>query len=137
MEIAVISGKGGSGKSSISAAFMSLCPQVVAIDCDVDASNLYLLFQPHNEKTLSFVTGQHAVVNSEICVACGKCFNLCRFDAIRIEKVAVIDEINCDGCGLCARFCPVNAISMKAVDKSMIYIGAFRWNNDLWKIGSR
>ena len=127
MEIAVISGKGGSGKSSISAAFMSLFPQVVAIDCDVDASNLYLLFQPHNEKTFSFVTGRHAVVNSDNCISCGKCFSLCRFDAIKIEKAAVIDEINCDGCGLCARFCPVNAISMKAVDKSMIYIGTFRY----------
>ena len=130
MEIAVISGKGGTGKSSISAAFMSLVSNVMAVDCDVDASNLYLLFHPFHDKELVFVSDKHAKVDNEVCIGCGRCEELCRFDAIEMTQgKAVIDEISCDGCALCYRICPVDAITMIPVDKSRMYIGTFRHGN--------
>jgi len=130
MEIAVISGKGGSGKSSISAAFISMLSNVIAVDCDVDAANLHLVFNPIWEEEHSFVSGSYAVVKKELCVKCGKCMQLCCFDAIKIENdFPVINEISCDGCQLCARVCPVSAIIMEQNDKSRICIGKFKYGN--------
>lgn len=130
MEIAVISGKGGTGKSSISAAFISLASNVIAVDCDVDASNLHLLFRPSHNKEIVFVSGKHAKVNNEICINCEKCKELCKFDAIEIkDNRLIINEINCDGCALCYRICPTNAIEMISVDKSRIYTGTSRHGN--------
>lgn len=130
MEIAVISGKGGSGKSSISAAFISMLSSVVAIDCDVDASNLHLLFNPIWKNEYPFILGSYAVVNNNLCIKCGKCPQMCCFDAIKIENdFPVINEISCDGCQLCARECPVSAIKMENNDKSRIYIGKFKYGS--------
>ena len=130
MEIAVISGKGGSGKSSISAAFISMLSNVVAVDCDVDASNLHLVFSPVWENKYSFISGSYAVVNKELCVKCGRCSQICSFDAIQIANdFPVINEISCDGCQLCARECPVSAIKMENNDKSCIYIGNTKYGN--------
>ena len=130
MEIAVISGKGGSGKSSISAAFFSMLSSVVAIDCDVDASNLHLLFNPIWKNEYPFISGSYAVVNNDLCIKCGKCSQMCCFDAIKIENdFPVINEISCDGCQLCARECPVSAIKMENNDKSRIYIGKFKYGS--------
>jgi MinD superfamily P-loop ATPase len=126
-QIAVISGKGGTGKSSISAAFATLNGKVVIADCDVDAANLYLLFQPSDEEEELFISGYKAVINYEKCSGCGLCLNYCRFDAISSEKNrVVINEISCDGCFLCSRICPENAIKMVANDKSRLYSGSFR-----------
>lgn len=130
MEIAVISGKGGTGKSSISAAFMSLLSGITAVDCDVDASNLYLLFQSFDKKERVFISGKHAVVDVESCVGCGLCADFCRFGAIKmIDGLAVIDEVSCDGCALCSRICKADAIVMEPSDRSRIYSGKFRYGN--------
>lgn len=130
MEIAIISGKGGTGKSSISAAFMSFISNVMAVDCDVDASNLYLLFHPNHQKEFVFVSGKHAEINSELCIGCKKCEEYCSFGAIKIiDKKVVIDEISCEGCSLCYRICPENAIKMIPTDKSRMYRGTFRYGN--------
>ena len=130
MEIAVISGKGGSGKSSISAAFISMLSNVVAIDCDVDASNLHLLFSPVWKNEYSFISGSYAVVDIDLCVKCGRCSQICSFHAIKTDNgFPIIDEISCDGCRLCVHECPASAIKMENNDKSHIYIGQFKYGS--------
>ncbi len=127
MEIAIISGKGGTGKSSVSASFATLGGKIVIADCDVDAANLYLLFNPENEEEEVFISGHKAVINYEKCSGCGLCLNYCRFDAISSQNNRVImDEISCDGCFLCSRICPENAIKMVPNDKSRLYSGSFK-----------
>lgn len=127
MEIAVISGKGGTGKSSISAAFATLSENVVLADCDVDAANLYILFNPTHEEEQVFVSGQKAVIDYEKCTSCGQCIEYCRFDAIsEINGEMIISETLCDGCRLCSRICPSEAITMVNEDKSRMYAGSFR-----------
>jgi len=127
MEIAVISGKGGTGKSSISAAFATQKTRTVLADCDVDAANLFILFNPENEEENVYISGHKAVINYDLCTACGLCENYCRFDAIStVEGIVTISEISCDGCFLCSRICPENAISMIPNDKSRLYSGSFR-----------
>ena len=127
MEIAIISGKGGTGKSSISAAFATLQNEIVLADCDVDAANLYLLFNPVCDEEYAFVTGQKAVINQEKCDSCGVCIDYCRFDAIveKDHKVAILETL-CDGCLLCSRVCPREAIDIVNEDKSRMYAGYFQ-----------
>jgi len=127
MEIAVISGKGGTGKSSLSAAFATTGEKVVLADCDVDAANLYLLFNPVHEDEEVYISGHKATVDASKCTNCGKCIDYCRFDAISPgEKVIHISDISCEGCFLCSHICPVNAIDMIPNDKSRMYSGSFR-----------
>lgn len=127
MEIAIISGKGGSGKSSISAAFATLQNEIVLADCDVDAANLYLLFNPVCDEEYSFISGQKAVINQDKCNSCGVCIDYCRFDAIieKENKVSIIETL-CDGCLLCSRICPHDAIRIANEDKSRMYAGYFQ-----------
>lgn len=126
-QIAVISGKGGTGKSSISAAFATLNGNVVLGDCDVDAANLYLLFNPTTEEEIVYISGHKAVIDYDLCTNCGICEKYCRFDAISIINGKVlISEISCDGCFLCSHVCPENAINMVQNDKSRMYSGSFR-----------
>lgn len=127
MEIAVISGKGGTGKSFISAAFATLDEKVVLADCDVDAANLYLIFDPENEEESVFVGGQKAKIDYNSCLNCGLCLSHCRFGAISFKNDQyIISETSCDGCKLCYRVCPAYAISMVINDKSRLYSGDFR-----------
>jgi MinD superfamily P-loop ATPase len=127
MEIALISGKGGTGKSCISAAFATLNGQVVVADCDVDAANLYLLFNPTHEEEIVYIAGHKAVINYDLCTSCGICESYCRFDAISVINGKVsISGISCDGCFLCSHICPENAINMIQNDKSRMYSGSFR-----------
>lgn len=127
MEIAVISGKGGTGKSSISAAFATLSNNILLADCDVDAANMYLIFDPYIEQEENFISGKKATIDYSICSSCGYCMENCRFDAISFDgSKIVISEVLCDGCKLCAHICPANAITMVNSDKSKIFIGSFR-----------
>ncbi len=127
MEIAVISGKGGTGKSSISAAFATASDNIVLADCDVDAANLYLLFDPSREEEAVYVAGHKAVIDYSICTDCGLCAGYCRFDAIStVHDRVEIAEVSCDGCFLCSRICSVKAISMVPNDRSRMYSGSFR-----------
>jgi len=127
MELAVISGKGGTGKSSISAAFATLSEKVVLADCDVDAANLYILFNPSHEEEQVYIGGQKAEINYSLCTNCNLCIDYCRFGAISFLNVKVIiSETSCDGCKLCSRICPAEAISMIDSNKSRMYAGTFR-----------
>lgn len=127
MEIAIISGKGGTGKSSISSAFATMNSSVVLADCDVDAANLFLIFNPTHEEEQVYIAGHKAEINYDICSGCGMCLDYCRFDAISIrDDKVVIEEVSCDGCFLCSRICPENAIIMIPKDKSRMYSGSFR-----------
>ena len=126
-EITVLSGKGGTGKTSLSAAFATLNFPVVMADCDVDAANLPLILQPKNTVRETFVTGQKAFVDYDTCTNCGLCISYCRFDAITWNKGKItISEIACDGCSLCYRICPSGSIQMIPSDKSHWYAGTYR-----------
>ena len=117
-EIVVISGKGGTGKTSIVASFAALAEHVVLADCDVDAADLHLVLEPKTVKRGDFSGGSHARIMSGHCTACGKCEEVCRFDAIgydgpgngKVEKTFRVDTIACEGCGVCAYFCTEDAI---------------------------
>jgi len=127
MELAIISGKGGTGKSSISAAFATLQKEVVLADCDVDAANLYLLFNPVCDEEHLFVSGHKAILNPEKCINCGICVDYCRFSAIEENEHGIsIVETLCEGCLLCSRICPQDAITIEEEDRSRYYAGHFK-----------
>nr|WP_126381267.1 ATP-binding protein [Desulfovibrio ferrophilus] len=109
-EIVVISGKGGTGKTSVTAALASLGPQKVLADCDVDAADLHLVLAPKNIRTEDFVAGERAFINTDSCVDCGLCLEHCRYGAVS-EDFQIIPE-NCEGCGVCAFVCPEDAAVM-------------------------
>jgi MinD superfamily P-loop ATPase len=126
-EIAILSGKGGTGKTSISAAFATIEKNNVVADCDVDAANLYLILQPKNEIEEVYVSGHRAQIDYGKCTSCGICVNYCRFEAISFQKgkVTILDT-SCDGCKLCSRICPVGAIEMIPNNKSRWFAGNYR-----------
>lgn len=127
MELAVISGKGGTGKSSITSAFATMNGKVVLADCDVDAANLHIIMNPDIEETQVYIAGEKAVIDPDKCTGCRLCEEYCRFDAISsINGICIVDEISCDGCKLCARLCPSKAIEMVPNDKSRMHSGSFR-----------
>jgi MinD superfamily P-loop ATPase len=112
-EIVVISGKGGTGKTSLTASFACLEGSgMVVADCDVDAADMHLLMQPEIRERENFYSGELAHISQEKCTRCGKCAEICRFDAITmVEGEYMIDPLACEGCGYCARLCPSKAIS--------------------------
>ncbi len=112
-EIVVISGKGGTGKTSITASLALLAgARSVVVDCDVDAADLHLLLQPDFAHAESFVSGEVAVVDPDHCLGCGRCLEVCRFEAVTMAAgKATIDATSCEGCGYCARVCPEEAIA--------------------------
>lgn len=107
-ELTIISGKGGTGKTSITAAFASLAKSKVMADCDVDAADLHLILKPEIKYREKFYGGRIAYINKDLCTECGKCREVCQFDAISEDYI--VDPISCEGCSVCVHFCPVNAI---------------------------
>ena len=107
-ELVVISGKGGTGKTSLIASFASLAENKVLCDADVDAADLHLIMDPEVKESHDFESGRTASINQDKCTACGLCRDLCRWDAIS-EKFEV-DSVACEGCGVCVYFCPEEAI---------------------------
>ena len=114
--LTVISGKGGTGKTSILGAFAALAHNAVLADCDVDAANLHLLLAPKTHKTEKFFAGYKAILDPGACTACGKCVEMCRFRAISMPDDSappIIDALVCEGCGVCHDICPADAIILE------------------------
>jgi MinD superfamily P-loop ATPase len=115
-ELVVISGKGGTGKTSLAASFALLAERPVVADCDVDAADLHLILSPEVRERHEFRSGREAVIRQEACIRCGACRELCRYDAVMAngrrggETTYAIDAFSCEGCGVCVRFCPAKAI---------------------------
>ncbi len=128
-ELVIISGKGGTGKTSVTGSFAALAKKAVLADCDVDAADLHLLLKPDIQEEHDFYSGFEAIIRTDDCTACGLCEELCRFDAISQgrrnacgtyrrrpacsdpeKEPFYIDPFACEGCGVCVQFCPANAI---------------------------
>jgi len=115
-ELVIISGKGGTGKTSIAASLAALAGPAVLADCDVDAADLHLILSPDVKRREEFRSGHWAAIRQSACTGCGDCAALCRFDAVRrVERdngtaAYVINPTACEGCGVCVRFCPEQAI---------------------------
>lgn len=115
-ELVVISGKGGTGKTSVTASFAVLADRPVIADCDVDAADLHLVLSPRIKERHEFRSGHEAIIREADCIGCGICLEYCRFDAVKTngnnagEDKFSIDPIACEGCGVCVRFCPEDAI---------------------------
>ncbi len=119
-ELVIISGKGGTGKTSIVSSFAALAQQLVIADCDVDAADLHIILEPKIVWSDQFSGGSEFRILSDRCTACGQCAELCQFDAVKfnapgnggVENTYRIDPIACEGCGVCAWFCEANAIEV-------------------------
>ncbi|MCD4680196.1 MAG: ATP-binding protein [Bacteroidales bacterium] len=132
-EIVIISGKGGTGKTSITASFAYLeGKNVVVADCDVDAADMHLLLDPEVQSSKDFFSGVIAKIDQDECTKCGKCADVCRFDAIPIinQQYTVI-PLDCEGCGYCARVCPTSAITMEEQNVGKWQISKTRVDNIL------
>jgi MinD superfamily P-loop ATPase len=108
-EIVILSGKGGTGKTSIAGSFAVLAKNKVLADCDVDAADLHLLLSPSIKEESEFWSGKVAVIDDDRCTQCGLCQDVCRFNAINEYK---INPTSCEGCGFCSHICPSDAITM-------------------------
>lgn len=121
-QLVILSGKGGTGKTSICAAFAHLASNaglpggIVQADADVDAANLRLVLNPHTVETMEFWGGSLAEIDPELCIGCGSCVPVCRYDAVLDDPQHPgkmwIDPVACDGCAACVYACPTNAIQM-------------------------
>lgn len=122
-ELVIVSGKGGTGKTSVVASFAALANSKVLADCDVDAADLHMVLEPTIISQEDFSGGSCARIDPEKCATCGKCQDVCRFGAIScagpgnegVEKTYLVDPIACEGCGVCARICPTEAIIFEPV----------------------
>ncbi len=106
-QMTVLSGKGGTGKTTVTACFAALSENAVFADCDVDANNLHLLLTPEVKETVEFKGLKMAVIDPDRCTRCGRCVDLCMFNAITDYRV---DPIQCEGCKVCVVNCPAEAI---------------------------
>ena len=123
-QITILSGKGGTGKTTITACFAVLSQNALFADCDVDASNLHLLLSPNVKETMDFMGLNVAKIDPTKCIECGKCVELCRFNAIEDFKV---DPIHCEGCKVCVVNCPVEAIEFNERVCGQAYISETKY----------
>ncbi len=133
IEIVILSGKGGTGKTSVAASLAVLAMDTAVVaDCDVEAANMHLLLTPDCAKESDFFSGKNAEVDQDSCTLCGLCEKVCRFNAIAVDKnECIVNLINCEGCGYCARICPANAIQMKPAHSGQIFISHNRLNTPM------
>lgn len=117
-EIVVISGKGGTGKTSLTAAFAHLAAAqgqgALLCDLDVDAPDLHIILEPRVQREAEFISGYEAVIDPQGCTGCGTCADMCRFGAVTLQNgVATVSALHCEGCGVCAAFCPAGAVTLE------------------------
>lgn len=129
-EILFISGKGGTGKTSLTSSFIQLADNSIACDYDVDASNLPILLKPQRISGHDFSAGYTARIDENTCTECGLCTEICRFDAINDDYRVI--PLACEGCGFCARICPVEAIHMDPRPSGHWYSAEFNQNQPLF-----
>ena len=121
MKLVVISGKGGTGKTSLVGALATMMdPNIIKMDCDVDASNLHLLFNGKDLNKKPFYGGKVAAINPKLCNACQKCYQLCRFNGI--SENLIVDPLKCEGCGTCQVVCPCQAITLDLEQTGDTYV---------------
>lgn len=132
-EIVVLSGKGGTGKTSITASLAVLAgTNAIVADCDVDAANMHLLMQPDFADASQFYSGELAEINQDICTQCGLCSEVCRFDAIPFRNNRyTVNPLACEGCAYCHKVCPVNAIEMLSRKSGNLYISTTKVNSTM------
>jgi len=132
-EIVVISGKGGTGKTSITAALAYLNQNTsVVADCDVDAADMHLLLEPDFGNPADFYSGFTAEIDQDKCIRCNKCKQVCAFNAINFDDGQFfVSELDCEGCGYCYHVCPSQAIAMKDAFSGNTYISKTRMQNTL------
>lgn len=119
-ELTVISGKGGTGKTSLTASFAALADHAVLTDCDVDAANLHLIIKHHTVHREPFISGFAATIDQKRCIGCGLCMSPCTFEAIvKKDEQYIIDQVRCEGCGLCVDICPADAIDFLPAECGM------------------
>ncbi|MBC8488638.1 MAG: ATP-binding protein [Bacteroidetes bacterium] len=128
-EITILSGKGGTGKTSITVALASLVQNTVFSDCDVEAADMFLIFEPEISEEFTFESGAKAIIEQDKCNCCGKCYDVCRFDAIFYNEDGglEINPLHCEGCRLCERICPVSAITMLHPENNKWFISESRF----------
>ena len=130
-EIVIVSGKGGTGKTSVAACMFAFAERPVVADCDVDAADLHLVLNPTVKKTEDFSGGKMAKILPDKCNGCGKCFELCCFEAVIRDEGKLpgyeIDPIACEGCGVCSYFCPEKAIEFKPAVNGQWFISDTRY----------
>ena len=119
-ELVVISGKGGTGKSTVVASLSQLVKNKIMADCDVDAPNLHILLQGDTIKKEDYFGAKEAVIDKDVCVSCGLCRETCRFDAISADYE--VKPMKCEGCGACLLVCPTDAISLIDVKTGQTYV---------------
>jgi MinD superfamily P-loop ATPase len=119
-QIVTLSGKGGTGKTTVLASFAALAKNTALADCDVDAANLYLLLHPEAAEAEEYAGAKIAVRDEAKCVHCGECERRCRFDAITTQSVSATA---CEGCGLCVLACPQKALRLQTVVNGVVYQG--------------
>jgi MinD superfamily P-loop ATPase len=129
-DVVVLSGKGGTGKTTVVGALARLCESTILVDCDVDASNLHLITRPEIKEEHSFMASHTATIDPAHCIACDICLDFCRFNAIyRLPEHPAegdegyrIDRLSCEGCALCKHICPADAISMQTSETGKWYV---------------
>jgi MinD superfamily P-loop ATPase len=134
-ELVVISGKGGTGKTSITAAFAAIAHDAVLADCDVDAADLHIVLDPKASQVSDFSGGKQAAIDPDKCIGCGRCEAMCRFEAIHlngpgngaIQKTYAVDPVACEGCKVCVGFCPVKAIAFNDAVNGQWFISDTRF----------
>ena len=131
-QLVVLSGKGGTGKTSLVAALAALASDKVLADCDVDAADLHLVLDPQRRRREPFMSGKEARIVPDRCSACGDCAEQCRFDAIHLTRADggrstyVVDPIACEGCGLCARVCTSGAVELTDAERGEWFVSDTR-----------
>ncbi|MDY6794437.1 MAG: ATP-binding protein [Actinomycetota bacterium] len=128
-QITVLSGKGGTGKTTVTAALAQLSGESILADCDVEAPNLHLLLHPEVSKNYPLSVSLVALIDEDLCTKCGICEEECRFDAIRDFRV---NPFSCEGCRLCARLCPEEAVEMLEPEGAEVFMGKTDYGPMIW-----